>query len=191
MDAAENPPARIDLGPTRYQLFDAFVWVGLGLVVGVFLALSTALTGEVNEGTVILGVGVVVLALASLVLEFRALPGAVVTVGDDEVALVPRRGDEVRFPRGQIGGIRLDPPVRDGGLASGRGPGVVDHPGSLRSTRAARRRRGLQRPTWRLTVLSATGSAMLADVGVGGNAERVEQLRRACEATGIRFASGE
>lgn len=112
--AGSADPVVVDLGPTRTQLVSAFVWAAVGLVLGlVFVGFGSA----AGDGfTIVVGVGIIALAAASSFLEYRHLPGALLTFDVDQVVVQPRRGDNTVVPTRTISALRIEfaPPLRRG-----------------------------------------------------------------------------
>lgn len=107
-------PVTVDLGPTRTQLVNAFVWAAIGLVLGlVFVGFGSA--GR-DGFAIVVGVVITWLAAVSSLLEYRHLPGALITLDADQLVVQPRRGDNTVVPTSTISALRLEfvPPLRRG-----------------------------------------------------------------------------
>lgn len=197
---SEATTAGLDLGPTQNQLLHSFGWAALGLAIGVFFAGST-LFGEPQRETVIIGVVIIVLALASAVLEYLALPGAMLVFGTEHLVVTPRRGPSERFSYAHIGYLSLvpGPHTREGRVRTARNPGGTDMDPEVAPVTHRRplfgRDRALKRPHWYLEV-SVNREGRVAgrtslNVAVGGNRARRDQLRRLGLTHGVAVSDGQ
>ena len=172
--APSSSPVTIDLAPTRDQLIDAFVWVALGLVLGAAFAVLGSRGGDV--ASVGIGLGIVGLAAVSGFLEYRQLPGAVLTVDASQVVVAPRRGDTTVVPTQTIGSLRIAYVPR-----SRRGAG-------RRSGRTA----GKLPPGWWLVIEPKLDAPPLPGhnraFAVGVDAARIRELAAACRRFGLALA---
>lgn len=168
-----DPETTVELGPTTDQLVRAFVWVVLGLIVGiVFIWLSTT-GGRVQPGSIAIGGGVIVLALISSVLEFLALPGAQIRLDAEQVLIAPRRGDATVVPTASLAAFRIDHVE-----AARRGFGRRPQPGASRA------------PGWWLVTEPRPGvhedlPGMNRAFAIGVDEARLQQLRDAANSFGI------
>lgn len=172
--APSSSPVTIDLAPTRDQLVAAFVWVALGLVLGTAFAVLGSRGGEVVS--VGIGLGMAGLAAVSGFLEYRQLPGAVLTVDASQVVVQPRRGDTTVVPTQTIGSLRIAYVPR-----SRRGAG-------RRSGKTA----GELLPGWWLVIEPKLAASPLPGhnraFAVGVDATRIRELAAACQRFGLALA---
>lgn len=170
---ADETGSAIDLGPTRGQLFNAFVWVALGLLIGSLFIVLGSSGGEVTGASLGLGIVLIGLALVSAALEFRALPGVLLNLDAQQLVVRPRRHDVVVLPVETLQGLQIDyvKPVKRG---FGRRPGT-----SL----------GGRAPGWWLTVVPKLDATHLPGhqqaFPIGVDDQRIRLLAEACERSGL------
>ncbi len=182
----------LDLSATTRQLVNAYIWVVLGMIVGIFFLLVAVMTGATNPGSIAIGLVVTILALISGYLEYRALPGAILYFGSDELTIHPRRGSEICIPYDQVTSLTLAPgqDIKE----SARRFDQVDTRGSYQR-RQVGVRRGIRRPYWYLSVQTGR-EAKRAGVddqryAVGADLALMSRCQQLCQARGIPFSAEE
>lgn len=185
--AMPDDTAEIDLGPTVSQLFHGFVWVGLGALISVAFVVTGLTASPRNLGSVVIGGVVGLIALASGALEYRGLPGAVVSLDARQVVVRPRRGDAAVVMLGELDRLEL----------VHRAPFVESPAQSLhRETDIAPRRwmpwstTNAARAQWRLLVIARAGSQFgEREFPIGADPGQVGKLAEACRRFGVRLFS--
>lgn len=168
----------IDLGPTRVGLIHAFWVAATSLVLGLAFVLLGTRGGDVNPGSLIFGLVIVALALMSAVLEFRALPGAIVKIGTRQLLVQPRHGDAFALPLETVKGLKLvyNEPIKRG---FGRLPQQTD---------------GGLGPGWWLSAVPKLGATPLPghdrDVLIGVDDQRIRELGELCRRHGLTLLVG-
>lgn len=177
--SSDDAAVTVDLGATRSQFAAAFVWVALGLAVGLGFVLLSTTGGDVTTGSVAIGVAVTALAVVSGVLEHRGLPGAVITMDATRLVVQPRRGAATVVPTKAVAALRIDlvkPQRRGSRFQASDGPGEPRQPG------------------WWLVIEPAAGAPAPPGLNrafpVGVDDARVRALGAACQSAGIALTSG-
>lgn len=190
-------PVVVDLGPNRQQLVHAFMWAVLGIVAGLIFVVLAVRGGDVQSSSVAIGVGIMLLGSISGVLEYLALPGAVVRVNAEQLVIEPRRGDAVVIPLESLGRLELESPeVAHERRLFGELAGELVIPGRQPRNFAEAGIRGRRpAPTWRLTAHPRPGGLELPGHGlaiaVGIDDAKKAALRTACSQFDLLFSTTE
>lgn len=173
----QSGPVTVNLPPTRGQWINAFVWVVLGVLIGGFFIWLALYDEEVNVVALILAVVVLVIALSSAVLEYRALPGVTLTFESAQLTVRPRRGETLQIALADID--RLETlhvkPIKRRAIR--RRDTLSTPPDTSRPTF------GSDTAGWHLQVLLTSEESAGPTNGwpIGLNEERTNELRAACQ----------
>lgn len=186
----DSPHDVIDLSANRTQVIHSFIWVVIGLVLGLAFILITVFAQDPSTPVIVFGTVLVVISLASAILEFRELPGAVVSFDDGIVQIAPRRGPVEHYPFESIRAIAYGPgPFTDldGGIR--RKPEKKTDTASVIFDR--RQQRGIRRPHWYLE-LDVNNAGLRQGLHgtrlpVGGDRAIFELMAQRCRAHQIEF----
>lgn len=173
----QQGPVTVNLSPTAGQWANAFMWVIVGVLISAFFTWLALYDEEVNVVALILAIVVLVIALSSAVLEYRALPGVTLLFEPNHLVVQPRRGEQMRISLTDIERLKtlhVKPHKR---RAIRRRDTISTPPDTSRPTF------GSGTAGWHLQVLLTSEESAGPTNGwpIGLNEERTNELRAACQ----------